>query len=79
MLLITECPKCHKENPINMYLHDIEILFHEDIMDYVRNYKAQAIGNGICPSCGATINKVYDTLLTRSDIKELATRGERRP
>ena len=79
MILITECPKCHKENPINMYLHDIEILIHEDIMDYVNSYKASAVGNGICPSCGANIREVYNTVLTRSDIAELATRKERKP
>ena len=73
MIKVT-CNHCKEEVVVPLYFYDIRILVDDDPAKMRREYIASALGKAICPHCGNEIREHCKSLITLSDIENLATR-----
>ena len=73
MLKLT-CNRCKQEVVVPLYFYDIRILVEDNPVNMNREYTASALGKAICPNCGNEIQEHCKSLITLSDIENLATR-----
>lgn len=73
-----KCTNCRQEVYVEMYFHDARITVADNPLFDTKCYEAVVNGRAICPSCGTTINEIFNKSIYPEDIIKLAVGGRNR-
>ena len=70
------CDKCKEKIETTMYFHNENVVITEYPLSGGKEYNAVVWGRFFCPVCGAPNDHKFTSLISKTDIINMCTKGE---